>query len=64
MLLFIFQKDLFRGQPIQTEKLLRRLDDAFQKRRDLLQELRDLPSSESSSKSLRVAPYIVPYLIS
>ena len=61
MLFSIFQKDLFRGQPIQTEKLLRRLDEAFRKRRDLLQELRDLPSSESSSKSFRVAPYIVPY---
>ena len=64
MLLFIFQKDLFRGQPIRTEQLLRRLDDAFRKRRDLLQELRDLPSSESSSKSFRVMPYIVPFLIS
>ena len=51
MFLFVFQKDLFRGQPIQTEKLLRRLDEAFRKRRDLLQDLRDLPSSESSSKS-------------
>ena len=61
---FVFQKDLWRGQPIQTEKLLRRLDEAFRKRRDLLQDLRDLPSSESSSKSLRVDPYIVPYLIS
>ena len=64
MFLFVFQKDLWRGQPIQTEKLLRRLDEAFRKRRDLLQDLRDLPSSESSSKSLRVDPYIVPYLIS
>ena len=64
MFLFVFQKDLWRGQPIQTEKLLRRLDEAFRKRRDLLQDLRDLPSSESSSKSPRVDPYIVPYLIS
>ena len=64
MFLFVFQKDLWRGQPIQTEKLLRRLDEAFRKRRDLLQDLRDLPSSESSSKSLLVARYIVPYLIS
>ena len=64
MFLFVFQKDLWRGQPIQTEKLLRRLDEAFRKRRDLLQDLRDLPSSESSSKSFLVAPYIVPYLIS
>ena len=63
MLLFIFQKDLWRGQPIQTEQLLRRIEEAFEKRRDLLQELRDLPSSESSSKSFLVAPYIVPYLI-
>ena len=64
MLLFIFQKDLWRGQPVQTEQLLRRIEEAFEKRRDLVQELRDLPSSESSSKSLLVAPYIVPYLIS
>ena len=64
MFLFVFQKDLWRGQPIQTEKLLRRLDEAFRKRRDLLQDLRDLPSSESSSQSPRVDPYIVPYLIS
>ena len=63
MLLFIFQKDLWRGQPVQTEQLLRRIEEAFEKRRDLLQELRDLPSSESSSKSFLVAPYIVPYLI-
>ena len=64
MLLFIFQKDLWRGQPVQTEQLLRRIEEAFEKRRDLVQELRDLPSSESSSKFLLVAPYIVPYLIS
>ena len=63
MLLFIFQKDLWRGQPVQTDQLLRRIEEAFEKRRDLLQELRDLPSSESSSKSFLVAPYIVPYLI-
>ena len=63
MLLFIFQKDLWRGQPVQTEQLLRRIEEAFEKRRDLLQELRDLPSSESSSESFLVAPYIVPYLI-